>query len=705
MAVTEDANPAGTGTASKSTIAAEREKERVRPTWPLYLLFFVVAGLVGGTISYAFLTESLTALGIPDPGFLTTYGLPFFRAVGWMLAALSVGSYLFAAFLISPRVPDNDNTKLLKAPLTVDGHLASRTGTVAALSFGLVALLMIPLVLSDTSGTPFLQTLQPAAWGVALEQVATAQAWGIVAVLALATGLLGLFLRKWAGQPLLFLGSILMIFPLGMEGHSAAGGNHDYGTNSYLWHLVFLVIWVGGLMALIAHGRRLGPDLDVALRRYSTIALFSIVVMAVSGLVNASIRIELDDLFTTRYGWIIIAKTVGVIVLGVFGWIHRRWVIPKVQANPTDRGLFRQVAIVEVLVMAAVTGVAITMGRTPPPVLSEIDLSPMAIQLGYQLTEEPTFFNVWTMWRFDIMFGSIGLLLAAGYLYAVRKARRAGKEWETSRIVWWLLGCATLVLTMSSGIGLNMPASYSMHMVGHMILSMVVPLFLVFGAPLTLLMTAWGPGEPGRPNIHDWVYAFTHSRLLRIITHPVVNLLQFLCFFYVMYLFIPFYELMISEHAGHLIMNFVFLISGYFYFWEVVGPDEIPHRRSTPVRLAVLFVSMPVHLFLGVYLMQLNTVMGEEFYRSLLLPWEPNLLADQKTGGGIAWASGSFPLAIVFAKLAIDWRREDKVETREYDDKVARGEDDEYEAYNRMLSQMHTGRGPSDDYYNREFGK
>ncbi|AGF73270.1 hypothetical protein A605_11350 [Corynebacterium halotolerans YIM 70093 = DSM 44683] len=677
----------------------------MRSTWPLYLLFFVVAGLIGATISYAFLTESLTALGIPDPGFVTTYGLPFFRAVGWMLAALAVGSFMFAAFYISPRVPEGDNDRLIKAPLSVDGHLASRTGAVSALCFGLVALLMIPLVLSDVSGTPFVQTLRPDAFGVALEQVATAQAWGVVAAIALVTGIVGLFLRNWASQPLLMLGAILMIVPLAMEGHSASGGDHDYGTNSYLWHLVFMVVWVGGLMALVAHGRRLGPDLDVALRRYSAVALFSIIVMAVSGLVNAGIRIEFSDWFTTRYGLIIVAKTVGVIVLGVFGWLHRAWTIPKVQANPHDRRLFRRVAIGEVLVMAAVTGVAITMGRTPPPPPRDPNLSPMAVQIGYELTEEPTFLNVWTMWRFDLLFGTIALLLAAGYLYAVWRARRAGRDWATSRTVWWLLGCASLVLTMSSGIGLNMPASYSMHMLGHMILSMVVPLFLVFGAPLTLLMTAFKSGPPGRPGIRDWAYAFTQSRLLRIISNPVVNLVQFLFFFYVMYLIIPLYELMISEHAGHMIMNAIFLVSGYFYFWEVVGPDPIPHRRPTPVRLAVLFVSMPVHLFLGVYLMQLNTVMGQEFYESLFLPWNPDLLVDQKEGGGIAWAFGSFPLAIVFARLALDWRREDKAETKVYDDKVARGEDDEFESYNQMLARMNAGGEQRDDYYNKEFGK
>lgn len=647
--------PATDQTAANNHLAYEKPRDRVRPTWPLYLLFFTIAGLVGGTISYNFLTESLAALGIPDPGFITTYGLPFFRAAGWVLAALSVGSFLFATFFISPRVPENDNARLTEAWLNVDGHLASRTGSVAATCFGMIALLMIPMTLSDISGTPFLQTLQPSAWSAAIAQVATAQAWAWVALIALTTGIAGLFSRSWITQPLLMVGSVLMIIPLGLEGHSASGGNHDFGTNSYLWHLVFLVIWVGGLMALIAHGRRLGPDLDLALRRYSTVALIAIIVMAVSGLVNAAIRIDLADLFTTRYGLIIVAKTIGVVVLGVFGWLHRSRVIPKVQANPTDRGLFRQVAIGEVLVMAVVTGVSVTMGRTPPPAPSDPNLSQMTVELGYELAEKPTLTNIWTMWRFDLLFGSIALLLAAGYLAAVWRAHRAGTPWPTMRLIWWLTGCVALLVTMCSGIGMNMPASFSMHMVGHLILSMVVPLFLVLGAPLNLLTAAFAPGAPGRPGIHEWVHALTRSTLARIITHPAVNTVQFLFFSYVMYLIIPIYELAISEHAGHVIMNTLLLVSGSIYFWGLLGPDPVPHRRPAPVRLAWLLASLPVHVGFGVYLSQLTTVMGEEFYRSLLLPWDVNLLADQHAAV-ITWAIGGIPLLLTIILLIRQWR-------------------------------------------------
>lgn len=710
---------------------------KVRSTWPLYLAFFLVAGLVGTTIAWGFLTESLAALGIPDPGHLTTAGLPFLRAVGWMLAALAVGSFLTSSFLISPRLdprpttttqkPNTPNTQdtqepldpesaealaraagavevenpvtrhdeigLRRAFLSADGHIAARTGAYATLGFALIAFVMVPLALSDVSGTPFFQTLQPAYWGTAISQVSTSLAWFWVGVIAGITGLLSLATNRWGSQPLCLLGSILMIVPLGMEGHSAAGGDHDYGTNSYLWHLIFMVLWVGGLMALIAHGRRLGPDLAKAVQRYSTIALVAVIVMTASGLINAAIRIEWEDWLTTGYGLIITAKAVGVILLAFMGFIHRQITIPRLEKEPK---LFLRVAIVEVFMMAIITGIAISMGRTPPPPPRDPNLSQMALVLGYDLYVEPNIYNVWTMWRFDIMFGSIGIALAATYLYwVIQLRRRTGTRWPISRTIWWMLGCVTLVITVCSGIGLNMPATFSMHMVNHMILSMVIPVFWVLGTPINLLLAAVPAAKPGQPGLREWIQAGLDSPILRFIMHPGFNTVQFLVIYYLLYL-TPFYSVLVSEHAGHLGMNFAFLISGYMYYWEMIGPDPTPDRRSAVSRLAWLVFSMPFHLYFGVYLMQLNTVLAEDFYSTLGLPWAIDLLHDQKVGGGIAWASGSFPLVVVFGTLFRQWLSEDRVKERKHDAHVAaQGDvDDEMEAYNRMLAQMNAGEYP-----------
>ncbi|GAB3084966.1 bifunctional copper resistance protein CopD/cytochrome c oxidase assembly protein [Corynebacterium aquatimens] len=667
----------GEGDIQEKGTAVGTHRPRAVAAWPMYVASAVVAAVVAGALSYSFLGESLAALGIPDPGVITTFGLPFLRGMAWMLMALATGSWMFSAFLIPP-----DALELHDAHLTVDGHIASRTASLAMLGVAAISLVMVPLVLSDVSGTPFADVVfAPGSWALALDKVADAQVWGLVALFAMVVGFSGLIVggarASWGSQVALFLGSIVVIMPLGMSGHSAAGGNHDYGTNSYLWHLTFLVIWVGGLMALVAHGRRLGPHQIAAVKRYSVIALFAFFAMMISGVVNALIRVRIDDLLSTAYGGVILAKVVGLAVLGLLGFAHRQITIPQLATKPA---LFGRVAFVEVLVMALVTGLAVSLGRTPPPAPVNPNLTAMEIQMGYNLYEAPGFWKSFTMWRFEVLFSVIAILLAVYYLHLTQRV----KGWDHRRTAWWLAGCALIVVTLSSGIGMYMPAAYSMHMVVHMTLSMGVPVFLVMGAPLTLVKEAFPAGEF---NARAWVEALEQSTLLRVVTYPPINTIQFLVIFYVLYLFPSLYALAISEHAGHVIMNLVFLVSGYIYFWDLIGPDHIPHRQKIPMRFAWFVGSMPLHLFMGVYLMQLNVVLAEDFYHSLQLPWDPDLLKDQKVGGGIGWGSGSFPLAIVFMILLVGWLKEDRAEARERDRREDESEDEEWRAYNEMLAQ------------------
>ena len=65
---------------------------------------------------------------------------------------------------------------------------------------------------------------------------------------------------------------------------------------------------------------------------------------------------------------------------------------------------------------------------------------------------------------------------------------------------------------------------FSAHMVSHMVLSMVAPIFLVLAAPVTLaLRTLPGPRQSGEVSPRGLLMSFLHSRFTRVVTHPLVG--------------------------------------------------------------------------------------------------------------------------------------------------------------------------------------
>ncbi|OBG51618.1 MULTISPECIES: cytochrome c oxidase assembly protein [unclassified Mycobacterium] len=650
--------------------------------WPLLIGVALLAGCTAAGIGALSLADALTATGLPDPGPTTTLGLPFVRAAGEFAAVLAVGSFLFAAFLVPPQ---------RSGVLDADGYRALRLGTVASGVWAVCAALLVPLTISDVSGRPLVALLDPARiWSVA-GLVTTASAWRWTAALAALVMLASLAVLRWSWTPLLFAGSLLTLLPLGLTGHSSAGGSHDLATNSLLIHLVAAGVWAGGLLALAAYGLRGGGHVALAARRFSAIALWCWVAMALSGVMNAVVRVPLGDLVTTEYGRLVIAKFLALCALGVIGWRQRRIAVARLQAEPADSGGRRallRLALAEAAVFGLTFGVAVGLGRTPPPPPpSRLPSIPEA-EIGYDFNGPPTAARILFDWRFDLIFGSAAIVFAALYVAAVVRLRRRGDAWPPGRTASWLLGCLALLFVTSSGVGRYMPAMFSVHMVAHMGLSMLVPILLVLGAPVSLALRALpaaGRDEP--PGMREWLLAALHSRLSRFLTNPVVATVLFVAGFYGLYLS-NLFDIAVGSHAGHLAMNVHFLLSGYLFYWIVIGVDPTPRPIPPLAKVGVVFASLPLHAFFGVVLMGTRRVLGADYYRSLGLSWHTDLLGDQRLGGGIAWAAGELPLVIVMLALLVQWARSDDRTARRLDRAADRDDDAELVAYNAMLAEL-----------------
>ncbi|MDT5275136.1 MAG: hypothetical protein QOG95_2068 [Mycobacterium sp.] len=647
--------------------------------WPLLIGVAMLAGCTAAGIGALSLAAALTATGLPDPGPVTTVGLPFVRAAGEIAAVVAVGAFLFAAFLVPPQT---------NGVLDVDGYRAVRVGTVAAGAWAVCAALLVPLTISDVSGQPITAHLNPASlWSLAgLINISTAWRW--TALLAAAVMVVGLTVLRWSSTPLLLVGSLATLLPLGLTGHSSAGGSHDLATNSLLIHLVAASLWAGGLLALLTHVVRGGQHADLAARRFSVIALWCFGAMALSGVVNALVRILPSDLLTTDYGRLVVGKFVALCLLGVAGWRQRRAGVVGLQADSGSRASLVRLALIEALLFGLTFGIAVGLGRTPPPPLPIGVPSIPDVKIGYDFAGPPTPARVLFDWRFDLIFGTAAIVFAALYLAGVRRLRRRGDEWPPGRTVAWLLGCATLLLASSSGLGRYMPAMFSMHMAVHMLLSMLVPILLVLGGPVGLALRALpaaGRGDP--PAMREWLLAALHSKLSRLLTNPVVATALFVAGFYGLYLG-GLFDAAVGSHIGHVVMNVHFLVSGYLFYWVVIGVDPTPRPIPPIAKVAVVFASLPLHAFFGVVLMSMQKVLGGSFYRQLHLSWHTDLLGDQRLGGGIAWAAGEIPLVVVMIALLVQWSRSDQRTAKRLDRAADRDDDAELTAYNAMLAEL-----------------
>jgi cytochrome c oxidase assembly factor CtaG/putative copper export protein len=647
--------------------------------WPLLVGVAALAGCTAAGIGVLSLAAALTATGLPDPGPVTTLGLPFVRAAGEVAAVVAVGSFLTAAFLVPPQ----DN-----GVLDADGYRALRVGTVAAGAWAVCAALLVPLTISDVSGQPFTAHLNPASlWSLA-GIINISAAWRWTALLAAVLTVLSLPVLRWSWTPLLLAGSLMTLIPLGLTGHSSAGGSHDLATNSLLIHLFAGSLWAGGLLALLTHVVRGGQHADLAARRFSTIALWCFGAMALSGIVNAAVRIRPSDLLSSDYGRLVVVKFVALCLLGFVGWRQRRTGVLALQADPTSRTRLIRLALIEAVLFGLTFGVAVGLGRTPPPPLPIGIPSLSDVKIGYDFDGPLTPVRMLFDWRFDLIFGCAAIIFAALYVAGVRRLRRRGDAWPMGRTVAWLLGCLALLFVTSSGVGRYMPAMFSMHMAAHMMLSMLVPVLLVLGGPVGLALRALpaaGRGEP--PGMREWILAALHSKVSRFLTNPLVATALFVAGFYGLYLG-GLFDAAVGSHIGHVIMNVHFLASGYLFYWVVIGVDPTPRPIPPLAKVAVVFASLPLHAFFAIILMSMDKVLGGSFYRSLHLSWHTDLLGDQRLGGGMAWAAGEIPLAVVMIALLMQWSRSDRRTARRLDRAADRDDDAELVAYNAMLTEL-----------------
>ena len=215
------------------------------------------------------------------------------------------------------------------------------------------------------------------------------------------------------------------------------------------------------------------------------------------------------------------------------------------------------------------------------------------------------------------------VIVVLGGLYAagVIRLQRRGDSWPWGRTAAWFAGLLVLGIALLTGVGTYSYVLFSMHMVQHMVLSMLVPILLVLGAPATLALRALPAGEAaGGPRpAGAGSPTFLHGWYARLVTHPGFATPHVRH----QHLRAVFHAAVRHPDAGPLgarVHERALPAVGFPVLLVIMGVDPAPQGPFL-LRIVLLLVAMGFHAFFGVAIMMKSEPLGMEYYGQSRSPW------------------------------------------------------------------------------------
>lgn len=693
--------------ASLSTSDDSQTEERPAGSWSRAAVVATASGvaclvgLIGALVAGGVATAPLVP-GLPDAGLLTRWGLPVTKTALNVAASLTLGLLILSVILLP----------LNKGALSTRAVGYVRAASWCAIAWAVAGGATLIFQLSDVLGLPPAEVL-----GDQLTSYAGSTSQGIalmvVVLVATAVALLARTVESPAGALGLVALSVIGLLPPPLTGHSASSPNHEMAITGVSLHVVAITVWIGGLAAICWYAMRwdkwTGP---IAASRFSAIALWAYIGVGVSGVATTIANLPslgllfassdgfvdqavLAELLNSPYVHLIIVKIVLFGVLGYLGWLHRSSVLPRI----TDGGrrTFARLAAGEVVLMSTVLGISVALSRTNPPEYN-LPYDPARELLGFEIPPPMSAETLLTLWRPDLFYFLLVVLLGGLYAAAVVRLRRRGDHWSWGRTAAWFLGLLSIVAVKLTGVGTYAMVLFSVHMMQHMVLSMLTPILLVLGGPATLALRALHPAKiRGDRGPREWLTLLLNSKLANVMTHPGVVVPLFVVSTYALY-FTPLFGSLMTSMAGHMFMSLHFITVGYLFYWILIGVDPLPRSIPHLMRVLLLLLTMGLHAFFGVGIMSIGEPIAMQWYGAFEVPWllsegmsySEVVLEDQQTGGGIAWAMGEIPTVLCLFAVLYQWIRDDeRLERRRQRHSRRGGSDDaDLDNYNQYLANL-----------------
>ncbi|CAB4918914.1 MAG: copper resistance protein CopD [Actinobacteria bacterium] len=616
--------------------------------------------------------------GITDAGPVVVWGTAILRLLTDLAAIATIGWLLAAAFL---------DPAGKGGVVSREGRADLKRAAIAAGVWAVLAWAQMLFTLADVLGVPLATALDPAVFTTYVNEIPITRALLAMTVLASVVCVSAITTSTTGSAAAWVTISVVAASLPALAGHGAGMGDHALALTAGVSHVAAATIWIGGLFALAVHAARRDLPMRDAVQRFSTIALIGFILLAASGFASGYTRLETpDQILNTGYGQLLLTKSLLLVGLGALAWIIRTRIIGTLGTS-SRASVFARIAGLELTVMVTAVALGVALAMTAPPRINVEFATFGESLLGFAYPPAPTASGLLLGFRLDPLF-LVGSLVAAGlYCAGYARLRARGDAWPIGRLISWLLGIGVVIWCTNAGISSYAQVSVGLHMLQHMTITMLAPILLVLGAPATLALRALKPSKGNERGPREWLTWLLHSWITRILTNPVYVFIVYVIGLYGLYL-TPAFGWLMGSHIGHIIMQVHFLVSGYLFYWVVIGIDPRPRPLPYWGRMLLLLLALAVHGIFAVILMMGTVPLAPEWYGIVQPPWVSDPLQDSLYGGQVAWGLSEIPTLLVMIVIAVQWSRSDDREAVRRDRQADRDGDAELNAYNDRLARL-----------------
>jgi len=380
-------------------------------TWVALAVIALISGwfVAGGSLDPA-------PAGLPEPEPVVTWGAVALRFATIVLGLMMVGVLVVSRW--QNRTP----------------QIASFIG----LAWVAAALLQVLFVLANVLALPLHDAASFSVISTYAGEIATTRALILTAALVFLLSLAAIFSGR-VRTSWIVLALIAAALP-SLASHTSGVGDHSLAVTANAVHAAAATLWVGTAVALFAATMMQIERGSSHLQAYSSLALTCWLALGASGFINGYVRLDSpDQLLSTGYGQLLVAKAVLLAGIGLLGW--------RVKVRWAHRTGFARLAAIDIALLSIAVGLGVALASSPYPRLPVPFTSLAEALTGAAPPSPPTWHSLVLGFSLDPVFAG-AVLVGLGIMIWNWGA------WPTRRRLPWLLGLVVLAWSTNGGLAL-----------------------------------------------------------------------------------------------------------------------------------------------------------------------------------------------------------------------------------------------------------